>query len=49
MAKFPGLYKLCIRHFVPGLRDMIKSIFYPLIIRDLQKFIPEVTIRDIKR
>lgn len=49
MAKFPGLYKLCLRHIIPGTRDMIKSIFYPLIIRDLQKFIPEVTIRDIKR
>jgi len=28
---------------------MIKSIFYPLAVKDLQKFIPEVTYRDVKR
>ncbi|XP_043580937.1 L-2-hydroxyglutarate dehydrogenase, mitochondrial isoform X1 [Bombus pyrosoma] len=49
MAKFPGLYKLCFRYFIPGCKEMIKSIFYPLAVRDLQKFIPEVSFRDVKR
>ncbi|EZA57326.1 L-2-hydroxyglutarate dehydrogenase, mitochondrial [Ooceraea biroi] len=49
MAKFPGLYKLCWRYFVPGCKEVLKSIFYPLAVRDLQKFIPEVSYRDVKR
>ncbi|XP_076655798.1 L-2-hydroxyglutarate dehydrogenase [Halictus rubicundus] len=49
MAKFPGLYKLCFRFFIPGCKEMIKSIFYPLAVRDLKKFIPQVTFKDIKR
>ncbi|OAD57083.1 L-2-hydroxyglutarate dehydrogenase, mitochondrial [Eufriesea mexicana] len=49
MAKFPGLYKLCFRYFIPGCKEIIKSIFYPLAVRDLQKFIPEVSFKDIKR
>lgn len=49
MAKFPGLYKLCFRYFLPGCKEMIKSIFYPLAIQDLKKFIPEVTWKDVKR
>ncbi|CAL7934712.1 unnamed protein product [Xylocopa violacea] len=49
MARFPGLYKLCFRYFFPGCKEVIKSIFYPLAVRDLQKFIPEVSFRDIKR
>ncbi|XP_012221153.1 L-2-hydroxyglutarate dehydrogenase, mitochondrial isoform X1 [Linepithema humile] len=49
MAKFPGLYKLCFRYFLPGCMEMIKSIFYPLAMKDLQKFIPEVTYKDVKR
>ncbi|XP_011253873.1 L-2-hydroxyglutarate dehydrogenase, mitochondrial [Camponotus floridanus] len=49
MAKFPGLYKLCFRYFLPGCMEMIKSIFYPLAVKDLQKFIPEVSYRDVRR
>ncbi|XP_003706178.1 L-2-hydroxyglutarate dehydrogenase isoform X1 [Megachile rotundata] len=49
MAKFPGLYKLCFRYFIPGCHEIIKSIFYPLAVKDLQKFIPEVTYKDVKR
>ncbi|XP_018356418.1 PREDICTED: L-2-hydroxyglutarate dehydrogenase, mitochondrial [Trachymyrmex septentrionalis] len=49
MAKFPGLYKLCFRYFVPGCKEVIKSIFYPLAVKDLQKFIPEVTYKDVKK
>ncbi|KAL6437747.1 hypothetical protein ACFW04_004250 [Cataglyphis niger] len=49
MAKFPGLYKLCFRYFIPGCHEMIKSIFYPLAVKDLQKFIPEITYKDVKR
>ncbi|XP_070168562.1 L-2-hydroxyglutarate dehydrogenase, mitochondrial isoform X2 [Polyergus mexicanus] len=49
MARFPGLYKLCFRYFIPGCQEVIKSIFYPLAVKDLQKFIPEVTYKDVKR
>ncbi|XP_076239818.1 L-2-hydroxyglutarate dehydrogenase isoform X2 [Calliopsis andreniformis] len=49
MAKFPGLYKLCFRYFIPGCKEIIKSIFYPLAVRDLKKFVPEVTYKDVKR
>lgn len=49
MAKFPGLYKLCFRYFIPGCKEVIKSIFYPLTVRELQKFIPEITYKDVKR
>ncbi|XP_033327108.1 L-2-hydroxyglutarate dehydrogenase [Megalopta genalis] len=49
MAKFPGLYKLCFKYFIPGCKEMIKSIFYPLAVRDLKKFIPEVTYTDVRR
>ncbi|XP_046814634.1 L-2-hydroxyglutarate dehydrogenase, mitochondrial isoform X1 [Vespa crabro] len=49
MAKFPGLYKLCFRYFVPGVTEIIKSIFYPLAVKDLQKFIPEISYKDVKR
>lgn len=49
MAKFPGLYKLCFRYFLPGCMEIIKSIFYPLAVKDLQKFIPEVSYKDVRR
>ncbi|XP_014298229.1 L-2-hydroxyglutarate dehydrogenase, mitochondrial isoform X2 [Microplitis demolitor] len=49
MAKFPGLYKLCFRYIIPGCKEMIKSLFYPLAVSDLQKFIPELSRKDIKR
>ncbi|XP_018058498.1 PREDICTED: L-2-hydroxyglutarate dehydrogenase, mitochondrial [Atta colombica] len=49
LAKFPGLYKLCYRYFLPGCKEIIKSIFYPLAVKDLQKFIPELTYKDVKR
>ncbi|KAK2576974.1 hypothetical protein KPH14_011938 [Odynerus spinipes] len=49
MAMFPGLYKLAFKYFIPGMTEVIKSIFYPLAVKDLQKFIPEVTYKDVKR
>ncbi|XP_017893648.1 L-2-hydroxyglutarate dehydrogenase, mitochondrial [Ceratina calcarata] len=49
MIKFPGLYKFVFKYFIPGCKEMITSIFYPLAVRDLKKFIPEVTWRDVKR
>lgn len=49
MAKFPGLYKLCFRYFLPGCMEVIKSIFYPLAVKDLQKFIPEISYKDVRR
>ncbi|XP_043677904.1 L-2-hydroxyglutarate dehydrogenase, mitochondrial isoform X1 [Vespula pensylvanica] len=49
MAKFPGLYKLLFRYFIPGVKEIVKSIFYPLAIKDIQKFIPEISFKDVKR
>ncbi|KAH0567407.1 L-2-hydroxyglutarate dehydrogenase, mitochondrial isoform X1 [Cotesia glomerata] len=49
MAKSPGLYKLCFRYIVPGCMEIVKSLFYSLAVKDLQKFIPELTRNDIKK
>ncbi|XP_024946184.1 L-2-hydroxyglutarate dehydrogenase, mitochondrial isoform X2 [Cephus cinctus] len=49
MAKFPGLYKLCFKYIVPGLHEVLKSVFYPLAVKDLQKFMPEISVKDVKR
>jgi len=49
MARFPGLYRMCLRNWLPGCKEIIKSIFYPLAIRDLRKFIPELSYKDVKR
>lgn len=49
MARFPGLYKLCFKYILPGTMELIKSIFYPLAIKDCQAFIPEISFRDVKR
>ncbi|KAK0170648.1 hypothetical protein PV328_008475 [Microctonus aethiopoides] len=49
MAMFPGLWKLCFRFIIPGAKETIKSIFYPLAVRDLQKFIEEISSRDVRR
>lgn len=49
MAKFPGLYKLCLRFVIPGIKEAVKSIYYPLAVNDLRKFIPEISNKDVKR
>ncbi|XP_012274277.1 L-2-hydroxyglutarate dehydrogenase, mitochondrial [Orussus abietinus] len=49
MAQFPGLYKLCLKYLVPGLREMVKSIVYPLAVKECQKYIPEISYKDVKR
>lgn len=49
MAKFPGLYKLCLRFIVPGLKEAVKSVIYPLAVNDLNKFINQITYKDVKR
>lgn len=49
MAKFPGLYKLCFKYFIPGMQEMVKSIFYQLAVKECQDFVPEITAKDVKR
>ncbi|XP_066598224.1 L-2-hydroxyglutarate dehydrogenase, mitochondrial [Prorops nasuta] len=49
MAKFPGLYKLCLKYCIPGTIEVIKSLFPSLVVRDLRKYIPEITSKDIRR
>lgn len=49
MAMFPGFYKMAFKYFVPGVKETIKSIFYPLTVKDLQAYIPEITYKDVKR
>jgi 2-hydroxyglutarate dehydrogenase len=49
MIKFPGLYKLCFKHAIPGIHEVIKSIIYPLAVRECVKFIPGINYGDVKR
>lgn len=49
MAKFPGLRKLCFRYMIPGIQEVAKSVFPQLSVKELSKFIPEITSKDVKR
>ncbi|XP_001604118.1 L-2-hydroxyglutarate dehydrogenase, mitochondrial isoform X1 [Nasonia vitripennis] len=49
MAKFPGLYKLCFRYVIPGIKEAVKSLFYQLSVKELNKFIPGIETSDVKR
>lgn len=49
MAKFPGLYKLCLKYFIPGINEAVKSIFYQLSVKECAKFIPDITPKHVTR
>ena len=46
---YPGFYKLAAKYVKFGTMEMIRSAIISLSVKELQKFVPEVTIKDIKR
>jgi hypothetical protein len=47
--RFPGFQKLARKYIMFGTSEMVKSIFIRLQLKELQKYIPEVTAADIQR
>ncbi|XP_055690709.1 L-2-hydroxyglutarate dehydrogenase, mitochondrial [Lutzomyia longipalpis] len=46
---YPGFRKLATKYMSSGVQEMMRSIFIGMQVRELQKFIPEVTEFDIER
>nr|CAD7589708.1 unnamed protein product [Timema genevievae] len=49
VLKYRGFRKLALKHVVYGTSEMAKSAFMRLQLKELQKFIPEITAKDISR
>ena len=49
VLKYPGFYKLARKYLRYGSMEMIRSIAIGLSVKELQKFVPEVTASDIRR
>jgi 2-hydroxyglutarate dehydrogenase len=47
--KYPGFLRLVSRFMVAGLKEMSRSAFMSLQVKELQKFIPEITVADVRR
>lgn len=47
--RFPGFLRMASGYVGAGLKEIMKSAFIPLQMRDLQKYIPEITEHDVKR
>ncbi|XP_061391248.1 L-2-hydroxyglutarate dehydrogenase, mitochondrial [Musca vetustissima] len=47
--RYPGFLKMASKYIGFGLKEMSKSAFIPLQVKDLQKFIPEITEYDVRR
>ena len=48
-VRFRGFQKLAAKYFSFGVKEMLRSAFISLQLRELQKFIPEVNSGDITR
>lgn len=46
---FPGFRKMAGKFVGAGLKEVMKSAFIPLQMKDLQKYIPEITEMDVER
>lgn len=46
---FPGFRKMAFKHIITGFGEVMKSAFISLQVKDLQKFIPDITAEDIQR
>lgn len=46
---YPGFVRMAGRYLTFGLKEMIKSALIPLQMKDLQKYIPEITEADVSR
>lgn len=47
--KYSGFRKMALKYVVPGSKEMLKSLITPLQMKDLQKYIPEITAKDVSR
>lgn len=47
--RFPGFIKMASRFVGAGLKEMAKSAYTPLQMKDLQRYIPEITEFDVER
>lgn len=47
--KNEGFQNLAKNNLKFGLQEFAKSVFLPLQLKELQKFIPQITLNDIKR
>lgn len=47
--RYPGFYKLATSYWRFGLTEIIRSIILPLELRQLQKYIPDLEMKDLKR
>lgn len=46
---YSGLWKLVLRNLSYGLNEMYRACFLSAQVKELQKFIPEVTVNDVLR
>lgn len=46
---YSGFIRLAIKYAKPGANEFLKSIFLQMQIKELQKFVPEITVDDVKR
>ena len=47
--RFRGFQKLAMKHVAFGIKEMVRSAFISLSLKELQKYIPEVQSSDITR
>ncbi|XP_072382377.1 L-2-hydroxyglutarate dehydrogenase, mitochondrial [Diabrotica undecimpunctata] len=45
---YPGFIRLALKYLIPGTVEMIKSRIIKMQLRDVQKFIPSITINDVQ-
>lgn len=43
---YPGFRKMAFKFFRAGLQEIAKSLYTPLQVKDLQKFVPSIQARD---
>ena len=48
VLRYPGFYKLAAKYLRYGSLEMLRSIVISLSVKELQKFVPEVTASDIR-
>ena len=46
---YPGFYRLAAKYVKFGSLEMLRSAFISLSVKELQKFVPDVTVQDIQR
>ena len=46
---YPGFYKLAVKYVKFGTMEMVRSAFISLSVKELQKYVPKVTVDDISR